>query len=261
VDYSIRNLYRQIDYLCILGVVIAVFAIILSLLLLATFLWTRSDANHFDDELSTVKKNCCGEQCWDLDGNGICDLLTEDVNEDGECNVTDCTFQLEEEIASLNATIMEIQTADIIRITKTTQLDVPAWAWTPFTTLEDWDAITFTSGMPEITVNFTSGEFTITKSGLYLFDLFMAYTPAFPSPTHRVLILLTVNGLNVFENTIIATGEGFFGNNMDWATTIIMENGDVAQYKITHDEGGKTDVINNGGGGATNLMITRLGCI
>jgi hypothetical protein len=223
--------------------------------------WNNDTGKWENEECNPCVNGTDGIHCWDLNENGACDLLTEDVNDDGVCNVTDCIFPLEEEIALLNATIIEIQTADIIRIGKTTQLDVPAWAWTPLTVLEDWNATTFTSGTPGITVNLTAGEFTCTKSGLYLFDLFMAYVPALPSPTHRVLILLAVNGLNVFENTIIATGEGFFGNNMDWATSVILETGDVAQYRITHDEAGKTDIINNGGGGATNLMITRLGCI
>ena len=31
-----------------------------------------------------------GTNCWDLDENGDCDLLTEDINNDGVCNVTDC---------------------------------------------------------------------------------------------------------------------------------------------------------------------------
>jgi hypothetical protein len=32
-----------------------------------------------------------GIHCWDLNENGECDLDTEDINEDGACNVTDCT--------------------------------------------------------------------------------------------------------------------------------------------------------------------------
>lgn len=31
-----------------------------------------------------------GIHCWDLNGNGVCDLVTEDRNSDGACNVTDC---------------------------------------------------------------------------------------------------------------------------------------------------------------------------
>jgi hypothetical protein len=31
-----------------------------------------------------------GIHCWDLNGNGACDLAEEDLNDDGECNVTDC---------------------------------------------------------------------------------------------------------------------------------------------------------------------------
>ena len=31
-----------------------------------------------------------GLNCWDIDGNGLCDLQIEDVNDDGVCNQTDC---------------------------------------------------------------------------------------------------------------------------------------------------------------------------
>ena len=34
--------------------------------------------------------DCKGTDCWDLDANLLCDLDTEDINEDGVCNVTDC---------------------------------------------------------------------------------------------------------------------------------------------------------------------------
>ena len=31
-----------------------------------------------------------GLNCWDLNGNGICDLSTEDINKDGKCDALDC---------------------------------------------------------------------------------------------------------------------------------------------------------------------------
>jgi hypothetical protein len=231
--------------------------------LLSFAVWNAIGVEEAKHRVRGVRRECCEDPFDDseIEGNIIALNDSIEILENTTGDLEGNIVALNDSIETLANTTDELKKANIIRISKTTQLDVPAWAWTPFTVIEDWDTITFTSGTPEITVNLTTGKFTVTKRGLYLFDLFMAYTPAFPSPTHRVLILLTVNGLNVFENTIIATGEGWFGNNMDWATTVILEDGDVAQYKLTHDEGGKTDVINSGGGGKTNLMITRLGCL
>ena len=31
-----------------------------------------------------------GINCWDLNGNGVCDLASEDSNSDGDCNAADC---------------------------------------------------------------------------------------------------------------------------------------------------------------------------
>ncbi len=42
-----------------------------------------------NDTLCTVL-DCQGVACWDLNSNGVCDLLTEDINLDFVCNVLDC---------------------------------------------------------------------------------------------------------------------------------------------------------------------------
>jgi hypothetical protein len=34
--------------------------------------------------------DCGGPPCWDLNGNLACDLLEEDINGDGDCNISDC---------------------------------------------------------------------------------------------------------------------------------------------------------------------------
>lgn len=34
--------------------------------------------------------DCAGAPCWDLNGNLVCDLMTEDIDMDGNCTVLDC---------------------------------------------------------------------------------------------------------------------------------------------------------------------------
>lgn len=38
-----------------------------------------------------------GSQCWDLNANTVCDLGTEDINLDGNCDATDCSVTVDDE--------------------------------------------------------------------------------------------------------------------------------------------------------------------
>lgn len=47
-----------------------------------------------------------GLDCWDISGNGLCDLQLEDINDDGVCNVTDCIGPAGKDgVDGMNATI------------------------------------------------------------------------------------------------------------------------------------------------------------
>lgn len=44
-----------------------------------------------------------GDDCWDLNGNGVCDIATEDVDGSGTCNALDCSAILDDEFMLLTA--------------------------------------------------------------------------------------------------------------------------------------------------------------
>lgn len=52
----------------------------------------QSHANVKDKNCDGVcsYKDCLGVHCWDRNMNQACDLLTEDINDDGNCTVADC---------------------------------------------------------------------------------------------------------------------------------------------------------------------------
>lgn len=70
--------------------------------------WNSTTEQWENEQCDPCTNGTDGADCWDINGNGLCDMQIEDVNDDGVCNQTDCIGEKGEDgLDGANATIDE----------------------------------------------------------------------------------------------------------------------------------------------------------
>jgi len=175
-----------------------------------------------------------GSNCWDIDGNGLCDLPIEDINDDGVCNQTDCIgLQGDDGMDGANATIDECE-KPFGQMCLAEEV-APEFV-TPFAlnmTVNTWTPLTNLSCMVKIDENVnasaTGCKFVVIHNDSYKVTIDTSFKDNTP-PEESVWVGLCINGVDPPIKLSFPSDTGNF-HTMSFSLAVYLEEGDELEVK------------------------------
>ena len=183
-----------------------------------------------------------GQPCWDIDGNGLCDLQVEDVNDDGVCNQTDCIGERGEDgMDGANATIDECEKP----FGQVCLADEAAPEFVaPFTlniTENTWATLSEFTCMIKSDENVNASalgcKFNVTHNDSYKITIDTSFRDNTP-PEESVWVGLSINGVDPLIKQAFPSDTGHF-HTMSFSIAVYLIEGDMleVQYYAVNSSG------------------------
>ena len=205
-----------------------------------TMMWENEQCdpctNGTDGEDGICTEPCeDGIACWDINGNGLCDLQVEDVNDDGVCNQTDCIGSPGKDgINGTSATIDECEKpfGQLCLVDGATP-DVVEPFQISANVSNTWFPLMGASCMIKqdnvINVSMMGCKFTVTKNDSYKITIDTSFTDNTP-PEEVIWVGLSINGAIPMTKHAFPSDSGHV-HTLSFSLAVSLDAGDTLDVR------------------------------